>query len=66
MKKKSRLIKLIPKPVKKMIIHIVCSINSWGGKMTPPKWMTFVGEGDFAEIGNEFLQYFTELGGLKP
>jgi SAM-dependent methyltransferase len=34
--------------------------------LIPPKWMILIGPGDFTAIGNEFLRYFTELGGLKP
>lgn len=44
-------------------------INLWSGKrdrLTPPQWMIFVGGGDFKAIGNEFLRYFIDLGGLKP
>ncbi len=44
-------------------------IDLWSGKrdrLTPPQWMIFVGKGDFKVIGNEFLHYFIDLGGLKP
>ncbi len=34
--------------------------------LTPPQWMNFVGGGDFKEIGNEFFNYFKEIGRLKP
>jgi SAM-dependent methyltransferase len=34
--------------------------------LTPPKWMNFVGSGDFAEIGKEFYHYFIKFGKLKP
>jgi SAM-dependent methyltransferase len=34
--------------------------------LTPPRWLNFVGGGDFKGIGNEFFQYFLELGQLKP
>lgn len=33
--------------------------------LTPPKRKIFVGAGDYNIIGNEFLQYFIEFGGLK-
>jgi SAM-dependent methyltransferase len=34
-------------------------------ELTPPKGMVFTGRGDFKKIGQEFLQYFIELGELK-
>lgn len=34
--------------------------------LSPPRRMIFVGDGDFKKIGEEFLGYFIELGGLKP
>jgi ubiquinone/menaquinone biosynthesis C-methylase UbiE len=34
--------------------------------LTPPRWMNFVGDGDFKVIGQEFFRYFVELGGLQP
>jgi SAM-dependent methyltransferase/glycosyltransferase involved in cell wall biosynthesis len=34
--------------------------------LTPPRSMTFVGDGDFRKIGEEFKGYFLELGRLKP
>ena len=35
-------------------------------ELIPPKGKIFVGPGDFKKVGEEFLQYFIELGGLKP
>lgn len=35
-------------------------------ELTPAKGEIFVGGGDFEKIGEEFLQYFIELGELKP
>lgn len=32
----------------------------------PPNWMPLVGSGDFRQLGLEFLNYFTALGGLRP
>jgi SAM-dependent methyltransferase len=32
----------------------------------PPNWMPLVGSGDFRQLGLEFLNYFTTLGGLRP
>lgn len=34
--------------------------------LMPPKKLVFVGEGDFAKIGGEFLNYFVQLGQLEP
>jgi SAM-dependent methyltransferase len=34
--------------------------------LTPPRGLAFVGGGDFTRTGEEFLGYFTELGGLRP
>ncbi|MFO0926022.1 MAG: glycosyltransferase [Gemmataceae bacterium] len=34
--------------------------------LCPPEELIFVGDGDFTAIGNEFLRYFIELGGLQP
>lgn len=35
-------------------------------KLTPPRKMIFIGDGDFKKIGEEFFQYFIEYGKLKP
>jgi SAM-dependent methyltransferase len=34
--------------------------------LRPPRSLMTVGDGDFAAIGQEFLRYFIEIGGLKP
>ena len=34
-------------------------------ELTPPKRMIFIGSGDFKKIGEEFLEYFIKIGGLK-
>jgi SAM-dependent methyltransferase len=34
--------------------------------LIPPKSLTYVGTGDFAAIGQEFLRHFVNVGGLKP
>src|SRR5437667_3482466 len=34
--------------------------------LVPPPELQFVGEGDFAEIGNEFLKHFIKLAHLQP
>ena len=41
----------------------------WTGKrdpLTPPRWLHYVGGGDFKAIGGEFFRYFVELGRLQP
>lgn len=34
-------------------------------ELIPPRYLNFVGHGDFEAIGDEFLRYFVELGALK-
>jgi SAM-dependent methyltransferase len=34
--------------------------------LTPPRRLIFVGDGDYRKIGQEFLEYFVELGRLQP
>jgi SAM-dependent methyltransferase len=34
--------------------------------LVPPRHMMFVGDGDYEKTGNEFLEYFKDLGKLKP
>lgn len=34
--------------------------------LVPPSWLHCIGDGDYAEIGEEFFRYFTEIAGLKP
>jgi SAM-dependent methyltransferase len=34
--------------------------------LVPPRRRQFVGQGDFAEVGDEFLAHFVELAGLRP
>lgn len=36
------------------------------GPLVPPRSLSFVGEGDFVQTGNEFLGYFQGLAGLRP
>jgi SAM-dependent methyltransferase len=37
-----------------------------GESISPPRALAFVGGGDFERTGQEYLRYFTELGGLEP
>src|SRR4051794_31822791 len=32
----------------------------------PPRWLRFVGGGDFATVGQRFVGHFRELAGLRP
>ena len=62
---------IIPKPiiaVIRKVCYFLVDIESLFGlrdELTPPKSMIYVGDGDFKKIGEEFLQYFIEIGGLK-
>ena len=53
--------KLIPK-----ILRPLFEARDDGNDMIPPKSMSFVGKGDFVEIGREFRRHFIELAGLEP
>lgn len=33
---------------------------------SPPGWIPLIGDGDFKGVGEEFLRYFVEWGGLRP
>lgn len=35
-------------------------------ELVPPRYLNFAGDGDFEKTGDEFLAYFTKLGGLEP
>jgi SAM-dependent methyltransferase len=69
---KQRIIKRIPKPLKgllKKIYYISADLldrMTERDSMIPPKSMIFVGGGDFLKIGEEFKQYFIDLGNLRP
>jgi ubiquinone/menaquinone biosynthesis C-methylase UbiE len=34
--------------------------------LLPPKWLHSVGPGEFKEVGEEFFQYFVNIGGVQP
>jgi SAM-dependent methyltransferase len=34
--------------------------------LVPPRRLRFVGDGDYTGIGEQFLRYFVDLGGLRP
>jgi hypothetical protein len=44
-------------------------VGLWHGRdaqSRPPPGLSVIGDGDFEEIGKEFLGHFIELGGLTP
>jgi SAM-dependent methyltransferase len=69
---KQTIVSVIPKPLKvlaKKIYYLLADF--WDGaakrdSMVPPRSMTFIGGGDFIEVGEGFKKHFIELGGLKP
>jgi SAM-dependent methyltransferase len=66
--------KLLPRSIKPIRRKISCFLEDGIGallgrrdELVPPKRKLFVGgQDDFKNIGEEFLRYFRELGGLKP
>jgi 2-polyprenyl-3-methyl-5-hydroxy-6-metoxy-1,4-benzoquinol methylase len=51
-----------------VIDHVKDQVDIFSGRrerLVPPERMNFVGDGDFKEIGGEFLDYFIRLGGLN-
>jgi hypothetical protein len=52
------------------IYHLPADVlNSLLGRrdpLTPIKGRVFFGGGDFNQVGEEYLRYFVELGGLHP
>lgn len=69
---KSKLKHFLPRPIKNVLKQtywfVVDTFDAIGGrdKLTPPKSMIFVGDGDYKEIGLEFKKYFIDLAELKP
>ncbi|WP_303921095.1 class I SAM-dependent methyltransferase [Draconibacterium sediminis] len=63
---------IIPRPILAVIrkgcyslIDIYESLFGLRDELTPPRSISLVGDGDFKKKGEEFLQYFIEIGGLK-
>jgi SAM-dependent methyltransferase len=63
----------LPRPVQSALrtayalpFDVVDSVLGRRDPLTPPRRLRFVGDGDYAGIGNQFLQYFVDLGGLRP
>jgi ubiquinone/menaquinone biosynthesis C-methylase UbiE len=55
--------------IKKVYYSSVDTIDLLLGRrdeLTPPRRMIFVGNGDFKKIGEEFVSYLIDLGGLGP
>jgi ubiquinone/menaquinone biosynthesis C-methylase UbiE len=62
------IIKPIIATIRKVCYFLIDIYESFLGlrdELTPPKSLIFIGNGDFKKIGEEFLQYFIEIGGLK-
>jgi ubiquinone/menaquinone biosynthesis C-methylase UbiE len=65
----SRIIPSSIKPILKKIYYVALDLVDPLQKrngMIPPRSMVFIGGGDFLKIGEEFKQYFIELGHLQP
>lgn len=55
-----------PRLVKNNLLDLADRLSgNWDG-MTPPRNMIFIGDGDFRELGEEFLGYIISLGKLEP
>ena len=69
---KRSLTRILPKSLKtslKKLYYLPMDIMDGFKKrdtMIPPRSMIFIGDGDFEKTGNEFKNYFIELGGLQP
>jgi ubiquinone/menaquinone biosynthesis C-methylase UbiE len=65
----ARVVPVALKPtLRKLYYCPIDFIDSLRGRdrLTPPKSLIFVGDGDFKHTGQEFRGYFTELAGLQP
>ncbi len=67
-----RQIKTLVKPVYKILKLVYYKMLDFfdfvKGKnpLIPPRSMIFIGDGDYEKTGTEFLEYFKDLGKLKP
>lgn len=52
--------------VKELVHYAVGTISGKRDPLLPPPWLHSIGGGEFRDVGEEFLGYFRELGGLKP
>jgi SAM-dependent methyltransferase len=64
---------VLPRPIRRTLRLSYClaldGLDLCMGRsryLVPPRWMNFVGDGDFEKTGDEFFGYFTRLGGLQP
>ena len=69
----NRLKRLLPSRLKRALRVLYCysidfaeSVLGLRDEFTPPRSKIFVGDASFRKPGEEFLRYFSELGGLKP
>lgn len=69
---KKRLKYLLPVPVKKALKYVLYAgedvwnhLRGTHPKGYPPKRLNFVGSAEFKKVGDEFVAYFKEWGGLK-
>ena len=46
--------------------HDMIHLAEYRRKGIPPKGMIYTGSGDYVQVGQRFLRYFRELGGLQP
>jgi ubiquinone/menaquinone biosynthesis C-methylase UbiE len=65
--------RVLPRPIRRTLRLSYClaldGLDLCLGRrryLVPPRWMNFVGDGDFEKTGDEFFGYFTRLGGLQP
>jgi SAM-dependent methyltransferase len=56
--------KAVARRVRWLVPDLLARTN--GESLSPPRALAFVGGGDFERTGQEYLRYFTELGGLEP
>lgn len=70
---KKTLKKLLPGPLRNVVkkVYNVTKdnyelVSGQRDSMTPPKRLMFVGKGDFKKIGDSFVEYFINIGNLKP
>lgn len=47
-------------------VDVIDTLTHRRKELVPPRYLNFVGDGDYEKTGEEFLSYFIELGGLQP
>ena len=63
--------RILPRPLRRAIAAgvyplLIAADAARDGPLVPPSALITVGGGDFVEMGNQFLGYFREIGGLDP